>query len=272
MSVSLFSVFLAVLSGYLFGSIPFGLVITRLAGLGDIRKIGSGNIGATNVLRTGRKDLALMTLLADVFKAGIIAYLFLHFSSPITGFIAGFFAVLGHNFPVWLHFRGGKGVASTLGMMLVMTPIIGILTCLTWLITAVISRYSSLSAMVSLCLSPIYALIWSAYPREAGACYALLAALSLYRHRENIQRLVDKKESKINFKKKAQPVSVQHQAANIPSAPAINKEERRVPARKKVKLKTARKKNALIRKEPKTQKIALIKKKTRTTPKKKATK
>ncbi len=203
MSISLFSVLLAVVGGYLFGSVPFGLVITHMAGLGDIRKIGSGNIGATNVLRTGRKDLALLTLLADVFKAGLIAYLFLHFSSPITAFIAGFFAVLGHNFSVWLRFKGGKGVASTLGMMLVMTPMAGILTCLTWLITASISHYSSLSAMVALCLAPVYAFIWSDYPREAAACYALLAVLSLYRHRENIRRLMNQQESKISFQKKS---------------------------------------------------------------------
>jgi len=124
----------AIFFGYLLGSIPFGLVITKAAGLGDIRKIGSGNIGATNVLRTGHKDLALLTLLFDLGKAALAAILFRSiFNSEIIGLAAGFSAVLGHNFPVWLHFKGGKGVASTLGLMLALTPIVGVCTALTWL-------------------------------------------------------------------------------------------------------------------------------------------
>ena len=192
---------LALIFGYLLGSIPFGLVITRMAGLGDIRKIGSGNIGATNVLRTGHKGLALLTLLFDLGKAALAAILFRTiFDSEAVGYMAGFSAVLGHNYPVWLGFKGGKGVASTLGMMLVLTPLVGVLTCLTWLFMAFTFRYSSLSALTALCLAPVYAFIWET-PAAAG-CYTLLALLSLWRHRANIKRLINGEESKINFKRK----------------------------------------------------------------------
>ena len=191
---------ISILFGYLLGSIPFGLVITRMAGLGDIRKIGSGNIGTTNVLRTGRKDLALLTLLFDVGKAALAAVLMrTFFHSEVMGFVAGFSAVIGHNFPIWLHFKGGKGVASTLGMMLVLTPMTGILTCLTWLFMALIFHYSSLSALTALTLAPFYAYVFTG--RAAVICYALLGILSLWRHRANIKRLVLGQESKINFKK-----------------------------------------------------------------------
>lgn len=192
---------LAVLCGYLLGSVPFGLVITRLAGLGDIRQIGSGNIGATNVLRTGRKDLALMTLIFDLGKAALAALIFkwAAHSEPI-GLLAGVAAVLGHNYPVWLHFRGGKGVAATLGMMLVLTPATGIAACLTWLLMALVFRYSSLSALTALCLAPIYAGIWNT--SADACCYAALALLSLWRHRTNIGRLIHGQESKINLKRK----------------------------------------------------------------------
>lgn len=197
-----FSAFVSASLGYIFGSIPFGLVFARLGGLGDIRKIGSGNIGATNVLRTGRKDLALLTLLFDIGKAGIIALLctFLYVS-PTMGFIAGTAAVVGHNYPIWLKFKGGKGVASTLGLMLTMTPFTGILTALTWLVTAVSFKYSSLSALTALALAPLYAFIFSG-PVPA-VFYSGLALLSFWRHKDNIKRLIKGEESKINLKKKA---------------------------------------------------------------------
>lgn len=195
--------------GYLFGSIPFGLVFTRLAGLGDIRKIGSGNIGATNVLRTGRKDLALLTLLFDVFKAGFIALLCQWiYQSQMAGLIAGVCAVLGHNYPIWLKFKGGKGVASTLGLMLAMTPVIGILTALTWLFVAVTFRFSSLSALVALFAAPFYAFAFA--NSEVALCYAFLTLLSFYRHKENIKRLIRGEESKISFKKKTSGMPVQN--------------------------------------------------------------
>ena len=200
----LFSAFVSASLGYIFGSIPFGLVFTRLGGLGDIRKIGSGNIGATNVLRTGRKDLAFLTLVFDIGKAGIIALLctFLY-ASPTMGFIAGTAAVIGHNYPIWLKFKGGKGVASTLGMMLATSPMVGLCTCLTWLVVAFTLKYSSLSALVALVLSPIYALFLQKGDTEVFVlCYTFLALLSIIRHRQNIARLLNGTETKIKVKKK----------------------------------------------------------------------
>lgn len=196
--------FISAIIGYLFGSVPFGLVIVRMAGLGDIRKIGSGNIGATNVLRTGRKDLALMTLVFDVGKAGFAAILAQYlFQSQLAGLIAGLFGVLGHNFPVWLKFKGGKGVASTLGMMLATSPMVGLCTCLTWLAVAFTLKYSSLSALVALVLSPIYALFLQKGDTEVFVlCYTFLALLSIIRHRQNIARLLNGTETKIKVKKK----------------------------------------------------------------------
>ena len=136
---------IAALLGYLLGSIPFGLVLTKLAGLGDIRSIGSGNIGATNVLRTGRKDLALATLLLDGGK-GAVAVLIARLVSEDLTVIAGGAAILGHLFPVWLKFKGGKGVATTLGTLIAVNWMVGIGACLVWLVVALLFRYSSLSA------------------------------------------------------------------------------------------------------------------------------
>ena len=186
--------------GYILGSIPFGLVLTYCAGLGDIRKIGSGNIGTTNVLRTGHKGLALLTLILDVFKAALAAILCQWWFNRDIGFFAGFMAVIGHNYPIWLKFKGGKGVASTLGLMLAMTPYVGILTCLTWLLIALIWHYSSLAALVSLTVAPLFALLHE--DAAAAFTYALLACLSYYRHRANIKRLFIRQESKISFHKK----------------------------------------------------------------------
>ena len=193
---------LTCLCGYLAGSIPFGLVLTRLAGLGDIRKIGSGNIGATNVLRTGRKDLALLTVIFDACKAGLVALLFQDiFKSEVLGLKAGTMAIIGHNFPVWLNFKGGKGVASTLGLMVFMTPIAGWLTVATWLAMAFLKKYSSLSALTALALAPLYT--WVFNSGTAALFYLGLTILSFYRHRSNIQRLWNGTETKIDLKKKA---------------------------------------------------------------------
>ena len=191
---------LTCLLGYLAGSVPFGLVLTRLAGLEDIRKIGSGNIGATNVLRTGRKDLALLTVVFDACKAGLMALLFADiYNSEFLGFVAGTMAIIGHNYPIWLHFKGGKGVASTLGLMVFMTPITGWLTVGTWLAMAFLKKYSSLSALTALALAPVYAFIFNS---SMSACFYLaLAVLSFYRHRENIKRLLNGSETKIRLKK-----------------------------------------------------------------------
>lgn len=198
------SYIISAILGYLLGSIPFGLVVVHMAGLGDIRKIGSGNIGATNVLRTGRKDLALLTLAGDIGKAAFAAVLArIIFQDPMAALIAGTFGVIGHNFPVWLKFKGGKGVASTLGMMFATNFTVGLLAALTWLFMAVVFRYSSLSALTALCLAPIYA--WAIKGPDYGMYvlfYGFLAVLSMIRHRANIWRLIKGEETQINLKKK----------------------------------------------------------------------
>jgi glycerol-3-phosphate acyltransferase PlsY len=190
---------LAAAGGYLFGSIPFGLVLTRLAGLGDIREIGSGNIGATNVLRTGRKDLALATLILDSGKAGMACIAFTLLVSTPAGLVAAGAAFLGHCFPVWLKFQGGKGVATFLGAVLAAAWPVGLLACFTWLGTALLFRISSLSALVAATLTPVWAL---AFGRSDVAILALfLAALIFWRHSANIDRLLKGEEPRIGAKK-----------------------------------------------------------------------
>jgi len=198
------SFLISAILGYFLGSIPFGLVFVYLAGLGDIRKIGSGNIGTTNVLRTGRKDLALLTLICDIGKAGFAALIAQGiFHSSTAGVVAGLFGVLGHNFPIWLKFKGGKGVASTLGMMLATHFWVGVLSCLTWLVVAFCFRYSSLSALLALTLAPFYAWLLGGDNQDIYILsYAFLALLSIVRHRQNIERLLNGTETKIKFKKK----------------------------------------------------------------------
>lgn len=190
----------ALAGGYLAGSIPFGLVITKLAGLGDIRSIGSGNIGATNVLRTGRKGLALATLLLDGGKGAIVVVaLKLLTDDPLVPLIGGFGAILGHNFPVWLKFKGGKGVATTLGVMIAAAPVIGIMACATWIIVAALTRISSLSALVALALAPVYAYFFG-FPYEA-IDFAALGVLGWIRHASNLRRLLKGEEPRIGAKK-----------------------------------------------------------------------
>lgn len=189
----------ALVGGYLLGSIPFGLVLTRLAGLGDIRKIGSGNIGVTNVLRTGRKDLAAATLILDSGKGAAAALLAFYWGGPDPMLVAGFGAVLGHLFPVWLGFRGGKGVATTLGTLLAVSWPVGLAACATWLVAAAVFRYSSLAALISLAAAPIFA--W--FLRNDLQLVQFMAALAVLiwlRHHENIGRLLAGKESKIGQK------------------------------------------------------------------------
>ncbi|MDX2224736.1 MAG: glycerol-3-phosphate 1-O-acyltransferase PlsY [Rhodospirillaceae bacterium] len=190
----------AALGGYLFGSIPFGLVLTKLAGLGDIRTIGSGNIGATNVLRTGRKDLALATLLLDGGK-GAVAVLLARLVSEDLTVIAGGAAILGHLFPVWLKFKGGKGVATTLGTLIAANWMVGIGACVVWLIMALLFRYSSLSALIAVASAPFIAL-WVGTPPQAWLA-AFAALLVWIRHHENIRRLLKGEEPKIGKKKAA---------------------------------------------------------------------
>ena len=193
---------LAALLGYLLGSIPFGLIAARLGGIGDIRQIGSGNIGATNVLRSGRKDLALATLLLDGGK-GAVAVLIARLVSEDVTVIAGGAAILGHLFPVWLKFKGGKGVATTLGTLIAINWMVGIGACLVWVVMAALFRYSSLSALIAVAAAPFIALWLGTMPQAWLAAFA--AVLVWIRHHENIRRLLKGEEPKIGGKKAAAP-------------------------------------------------------------------
>lgn len=184
--------------GYLFGSIPFGLVFARLFGLGDLRQIGSGNIGATNVLRTGSKPAAALTLLFDAGKAGMAVLAARAVAGEDAAQLAGLAAFFGHCFPVWLRFQGGKGVATFIGLMLALFWPAGIAVCATWLAVAVIFRYSSLSALVAAALSPVW--MWALGYGIGVALGIALAALIFWRHGENIARLRSGTESKIGQK------------------------------------------------------------------------
>ena len=190
---------------YVLGSIPFGLLLTRAAGLGDIRQIGSGNIGATNVLRTGRKGLAAATLLLDGAK-GAAAVIIARFLAPDDVLFAAAAAFLGHLYPVWLGFKGGKGVATALGVLLAISWPVGILACLTWLVMAVTFRYSSLSALTAAALTPLTA--WYFAGSTAALLALFLAGLVFARHRDNIERLVSGTETRIGEKKSETPNTV----------------------------------------------------------------
>lgn len=192
------AVALALGFGYLLGSIPFGLLLTKLAGLGDIRAIGSGNIGATNVLRTGRKGLAAATLVLDGAKGAVAVLVALAFTERDAALIAGLATVLGHNFPVWLRFKGGKGVATSLGALIAVAWPVGIGACLTWLAVAALFRISSLAALAALGLAPLYAYVINDKP--ASVLALALALLAIARHRQNIRRLLRGEEPRIGKK------------------------------------------------------------------------
>ncbi|MBN9354493.1 MAG: glycerol-3-phosphate 1-O-acyltransferase PlsY [Hyphomicrobium denitrificans] len=184
--------------GYALGSIPFGLLLTRLAGLGDVRQIGSGNIGATNVLRTGRKGLAAATLLLDAAK-GAVAVLIAHAAfGPTAATVAGFGALLGHIFPVWLKFKGGKGVATFLGVLIALAWQLAAVFAIVWLAVAATTRISSLSALVATVAVPVAAFLMG-YEQIAIAV-ALMGAIILVKHRANIRRLLAGEEPKIGAK------------------------------------------------------------------------
>ena len=203
------------LGGYLAGSIPFGLVLCYIAGYGDIRKIGSGNIGATNVLRTGNKWLALLTVILDAFKAGLAAFVAYKCAPDLVigqfagealnlrdlaSLIAGTFGVLGHNFPIWLKFKGGKGVSSAFGLILMTQPLVALIALFIWLFMAFTFRYSSLSALTAAAAMPVIAFFLC--PPIYALFYSAIALLVIIRHHANIKRLLKGEESKISFKKK----------------------------------------------------------------------
>jgi glycerol-3-phosphate acyltransferase PlsY len=186
---------LAVFVGaYLIGSVPFGLLLARLAGHGDIRKIGSGNIGATNVLRTGDKKLAAATLLLDMGKGALAVLVARHWGGD-AAVVAAAGAVIGHLFPVWLRFKGGKGVATALGVLLALSWQAGALACATWLLVAAISRYSSLAALIALAAAPVFLHVTASW-REVWFAIGL-AVLVWARHAANISRLLAGTESRI---------------------------------------------------------------------------
>ncbi|ARC36960.1 acyl-phosphate glycerol 3-phosphate acyltransferase [Paracoccus yeei] len=184
--------------GYLLGSIPFGIVITRALGLGDLRQIGSGNIGATNVLRTGNKPAALATLLLDSGKGAIAVLLARWLAGPDAALVAGAAAFLGHLFPVWLGFKGGKGVATFLGTVLALDWRLGLIACGLWLLTAAAGRISSLSALVAAALTPAFAW-WLDGPRMAVVT-GFMAVLIFIRHHANIGRILAGTEPRIGRK------------------------------------------------------------------------
>ena len=189
---------LALVIGYLLGSIPFGLLLTRFAGTQDLRSIGSGSIGATNVLRTGRKGLAAATLLFDALKGTVAVLIAGYFGGPNAAMLAALGAFLGHLFPVWLKFRGGKGVAVYIGVLIGLFWPAALVFCLLWLATAATTRYSSLSALVASVVTPIF-LWWFGHPALASL-FAVMTMLLFWAHRENIKRLQAGTEGRIGQK------------------------------------------------------------------------
>jgi len=189
---------LTALAAFLLGSVPFGIVMARLFGLGDLRQIGSGNIGATNVLRTGNKLAAFLTLILDAGKGGMAVLIARALIGEDAAQIAAFFAFLGHCYPVFLGFKGGKGVATFLGTLIALFWPAGIAACLVWLITAALTRYSSLSALVAAALSPVLVQILGM--PQATLLTVALAALIFARHQANIHRLLSGAEPKIGKK------------------------------------------------------------------------
>jgi len=193
-------IWLALLGGYLSGSVPYGLILSRLAGIGDIRKVGSGNIGATNVLRVGGKKLAAITLLLDALKGAIPVIIAkqIHLDYAMLAAIGAF---IGHLFPVWLKFKGGKGVATALGICFGFSVLLGLTMCAIWMIVAALSQYSSASALSAFGISPLLTMLITKNLQMTVVIF-FIAILVWIRHHQNIRRLANGTESKINFNKK----------------------------------------------------------------------
>ena len=196
LELGLMNIFLVILFAYLIGSIPFGIIISKIMGLGNLRNIGSGNIGATNVLRTGNKLAAILTLIFDLLKGAIAVIITYYIFNDTTAQIAALSSFLGHCFPIWLKFKGGKGVATFIGISLALYWPAGILICLTWVLTAFLSRISSLSALISSLSSILW--VWILGAPSAGFIMTVLTILIWYRHIENIKRIIKNTEPKIN--------------------------------------------------------------------------
>ena len=192
------TVIIALAFGYLLGSIPFGLIFTRLAGTQDIRSIGSGSIGATNVLRTGRYGVAAATLLADVLKGTVAVLLAAWWFGHNAGLVAGLAAFLGHLFPVWLKFKGGKGVATGLGVLLAVSWKAALAAAIIWIVFAAAFRYSSVASLVAAAVVPV--LLWFLGTPAEALTFAILLVLTVIMHRANIARLISGTESKIGQK------------------------------------------------------------------------
>lgn len=190
------NIFLVILFAYLIGSIPFGIIISKIMGLGNLRNIGSGNIGATNVLRTGNKLAAILTLIFDLLKGAIAVIITYYIFNDTTAQIAALSSFLGHCFPIWLKFKGGKGVATFIGISLALYWPAGILICLTWVLTAFLSRVSSLSALISSLSSILW--VWILGVPSAVFVMTVLTILIWFRHIENIKRIIKNTEPKIN--------------------------------------------------------------------------
>ena len=196
LELGLMNIFLVILFAYLIGSIPFGIIISKIMGLGNLRNIGSGNIGATNVLRTGNKLAAILTLVFDLLKGAISVVITYYIFNDTTAQIAALSSFLGHCFPIWLKFKGGKGVATFIGISLALYWPAGILICLTWVLTAFLSRVSSLSALISSLSSILW--VWILGVPSAVFIMTVLTILIWYRHIENIKRIIKNTEPKIN--------------------------------------------------------------------------
>jgi glycerol-3-phosphate acyltransferase PlsY len=196
LELGLMNIFLVILFAYLIGSIPFGIIISKIMGLGNLRNIGSGNIGATNVLRTGNKLAAILTLIFDLLKGAIAVIITYYIFNDTTAQIAALSSFLGHCFPIWLKFKGGKGVATFIGISLALYWPAGILICLTWVLTAFLSRVSSLSALISSLSSILW--VWILGVPSAVFVMTVLTILIWFRHIENIKRIIKNTEPKIN--------------------------------------------------------------------------